>query len=231
MVTRSDVLKFLKALDDGNVQNRDFDGNVVPGKSVALREEYCRVFLEMFEGLDIQIWNTTTRLIVERKTPWVTPEEMVEYVSKVEAAYQAKQAAVESERVPQSFQETFGEKEPVANADEKRSDKLKRMFELAKSGKFKEASNVFGGSWHNEARNYANVHFPNASDEWIEENLNVLSSLKQAEKICQGCSSMDSCRNKGYRQAGRIDKKDGSLCVIMVPCVLKKMESAENVSL
>lgn len=231
MVNRNDVLKFLKALDDNNVQNRDFDGNIVPGKSVALREEYCRIFLEMFEGLDIQIWNTTTRLVIERKKPWATPDEMVEYVSKVEAAYQARQAAVESERVPQSFQETFGEKEPVTNADEKRSDKLERMFKLAKSGKFKEASNVFGGNWRIEATNYANVHFPDASEEWIEENLNVLSSLKQAEKICQDCNSVAGCRNKGYRQAGRIDKKDGSLSVVMVPCVLKKMESAENVSL
>ena len=231
MVTRSDVLKFLKALDDGNVQNRDFDGNVVPGKSVALREEYCKVFLEMFEGLDIQIWETTTRLVVERKKPWATPDEMVEYVSKVEAAYRAKQAAVECERVPQSFQDTFGEKEPVANADEKRSDKLKRMFELAKSGKFKEARDVFGGNWRIEATNYANTHFPDASEEWIEENLVVLNSLRRAEKICRECNSIADCKSKGYRQAGSVDKKTGSLSVVMVPCLLRKMESAENVSL
>lgn len=231
MVTRSDVLKFLKALDDANVQNRDFNGNVVPGKSVALREEYCKVFLEMFEGLDINIWNTTTRLIVERKKPWVTPDEMVEYVGKVEAAYQAKQAAAEIKQEPQSFQEAFGEKEVVAKPDEKRSDKLKRMFELAKSGKFQEASMVFGGDLRAEAIKYGRTYFPDADEGWLEENLDTLKVLRRAEEHCQKCSSVESCRTKGWRQAGQINKRDGSLMVAMVPCMLKKMESAENVSL
>ena len=231
MVTRNDVLKFLKALDDANVQNRDFSGNVVPGKSVALRGEYCKVFLEMFEALDISIWNTATRLIVERKKPWPTPDEMIEYVSKVEAAYQAKQAVAETKQEPQSFQETFGEKECKDKPEEKRSDKIKRMFELAKSGRFKEASMVFGGDWRAAAMHYGRTYFPDADEIWLEENLDTLNALRQVEERCQKCSSVDACRTKGWRQAGRIDKRDGSLTVVMVPCLLKKMESAENVSL
>ena len=52
MVKREDVIKFLKLLDENKVQNRDFNGNVVTAKSVELRKEYCKVFLEMFEELE-----------------------------------------------------------------------------------------------------------------------------------------------------------------------------------
>lgn len=229
MITREDVLKFLKALDEHNVQNRDFDGSVVTGKSVELRKEYCRVLLEVFEALDIKVWETTTRLVIERKKPWPTPDEMVEYVSKVENAYRAKQVvATPAEPTPVQIVE---EVKPTAKAYN-RQERMKEMFALAAKGKFKEASSVFGAKgFSKKVMEYAKLLFPDSDEAWYEENILALQHLTNQQEICDRCHGVGDCRTRGYRQSGFIDKKTGMLSIVMAPCMLKKVESAENVSL
>ena len=226
MVKREDVIKFLKLLDENNVQNRDFNGNVVTAKSVELRKEYCKVFLEMFEELDIKVWETTTRLVIERKKPWPTPDEMVEYVSKVELAYSAKQTA-KQEPTPAPAEN----KERYYDRDSKKV-RMKAMFELAMQGKFKEAADVAGQSGSRaKALEYGRLLFPDADDGWYEEKLSELGLLVSQQEVCDRCNGTENCRTKGYRQAGVVDKRTGILSIVMMPCMLKKVEGSENVSL
>ena len=232
MVTREDVLKYLKALDDNRVQNRDFNGNVIAGKSVKLREEYCNVFLDMFGDIDIKIWETTTRLVVERKKPWATPDEMVSYVATVEAAFRKKQESIAESEPMLAPEKEFSEAFSSERLKKSRKERMDDMFALARQGKFKEASSLIGSrDRRNKAMEYGKAMFPDADAEWYEENIFVLQALLHQQETCNYCNGTGACKTKGYRQAGFVDKETGVLSVVMKPCMLKKVESTENVSL
>ena len=220
MVKREDILKFLKALDEHNVQNRDFDGDVVQGKSVELRKEYCAAYLEMFADLDIQIWETTARLVIERKKPWPTLCEMINYVSIVENAYKEKQEALSA-------------MEPVQPVEEqpKRKRGRPKKVELAKEGKYKEASKIVGDGFSKKIKEYAKLVYPDADEQWCEANYSALRNLTSQQDICNHCGGVGTCRTNGYRQSGEINKITGMLDVVMKPCMVRKVEGAENVSL
>lgn len=229
MVKREDVVRFLKTLDVHNVPNRDTDGNIVAGKSVELRKEYLQIFLDMFSDVDLQVWETAARLVLKRKKPWPTPDEMMDYISKVDAAYREKQktAPVETEPrapVPQSVPETAGRRE--------RKQQLQEMLALAKQGRFKEAGTLIAANdYCQEAIEYGKLYFPDVDAKWYEENINLLRALASQQEDCNHCQSTFGCKTKGYRWAGIVDKSTGMLSITMVPCTVKKMESAENVSI
>jgi len=229
MVKREDILKFLKALDEHNVQNRDFDGDVVPGKSVELRKEYCAAYLEMFADLDIQIWETTARLVIDRKKPWPTLCEMINYVSIVENAYKEKQEALSAMEPVQPAEDQ--PKEVVDSEPKSKKERFQRMFELAKEGKYKEASEIVGDGFSKKVKEYTKLVYPDADEQWCEANYSALRNLTSQQEICNHCGGVGSCRTKGYRQSGEINKRTGMLDVVMKPCMVRKVEGAENVSL
>ena len=176
---------------------------------ISQRKAMAAEWLDAFCTLPTDIWEDAVALAIRCNKHWPSVSEMWSYIN----------ASMEPPQEPEPEHE-----KPKPAASLSSVDKLHRMIELAKQGRFNEAKQTLGVTSKINQDNFIQEHWPDAAERIKANHQDELREILRQEEICQHCPGMKRCQTRGYRKVGYMDKSTGSLCVRMVPCKERREE-------
>lgn len=223
-ITAQDIYKAFYRFDQKNLPLRRVGDELVKDtQDVNARKKICSELLESFADLDIKIWERIVGMALAECTEYPDMDKLYEFIERAAEPEPAPAAPAPAKKSKQK-------QRTVPAVD--RAAKLKKMFEAAKRGEFKEAGAIIRSSGlPDEAiRDYALYHWPDCNQEWIEENKRNIEQLILDEQRCSNCPGLKQCKRFGYQDCGNIDKYTGNIRIMITMCSQRMEKENEKVS-
>lgn len=228
-ITAQDIYKAFYRFDEKKLPLRRVGDELVRDtRDINARKKLCSDLLESFRDLDLKIWERIVSMALAECTEYPDLDKLYEFIERAEKPEQEPMPAVVVAQVP--AKKSKQKHRVVPDVDHEA--KLKRMFEAARRGEFKEAGAIIrsSGIAFEAIRDYALTHWPDCNQEWIEENKQELERLVLDEQRCSQCPGLKQCKRFGYHDFGSIDKYTGNIHILVTKCSQKVVTENEKVS-
>lgn len=217
-INQQDVLKAFYQFDCAGIVLTKLDGRavaVVDQKNPKLRMELAKIWLDLFDGLDKDIWAKAVDIALAESKVYPDDAQMLEYVVRAEVGDTPKAA-------PAPAAPTTAAKR-LSN-----TERMAEMFRRAKAGDFAGALQLCRSDYTaDEIICFAREHWHDVDDAWIDKNYRELRQLLLQQKSCDKCMSLHGCQWRGMRSKGVIDKYSGCLNLVAEECPLRRPKSNE----
>lgn len=180
---------------------------------ISQRKNMAQEWLDAFCTLPAEVWEDAVALAIKRGKHWPSVDEMWSYIGD---ATEKPEEATAPPPPPTATKQT-----PKLSS----SEKLRRMIELAKQGKFSEAKMTVSIAPEIDQDKYIQEHWPDAVERIKKNCQDELTQILRQETICLHCPGIKKCRTHGFRTIGYIEPVTGSLYVRMVPCKERRSEN------
>ena len=226
-ITTQDIYKAFYRFDEKKLPLRRVGGEPVED-NINARKKLCSDLMGSFSILDLKIWERIVEMALAECTEYPDLDKLYEFIERAKKLEQEPMPAAAVAQVPAKKSKQKHRVVP----DVGHEAKLKRMFEAARRGEFKEAGAIIqsSGIAFEDIRDYALTHWPSCNQEWIEENKQDLERLLLDERRCSKCPGLKKCKRFGYRDYGSIDKYTGNIHILVTKCSQKVVMENEEVS-
>ena len=226
-ITTQDIYKAFYRFDEKKLPLRRVGGEPVED-NINARKKLCSDLMGSFSILDLKIWERIVEMALAECTEYPDLDKLYEFIERAKKLEQEPMPAAAVAQVP--AKKSKQKHRVVPDVDHEA--KLKRMFEAARRGEFKEAGAIIrsSGIAFEDIRDYALTHWPSCNQEWIEENKQDLERLLLDERRCSKCPGLKKCKRFGYRDYGSIDKYTGNIHILVTKCSQKVVMENEEVS-
>lgn len=228
-ITRQSVLKAFYRFDQRRLPLLEINGVRVQGRmDVALRRQLCDAWLSSFCTVDTETWDKAVDLALAECLAYPDEAAMWDFISRATGSpAQEQEKAEQAPAPPEAEAQAPPAARPAGNIS--RGERIRRMLELAKQGRFEEARSC-GGKVPSaeEIFGYAKAHWPDCSREWAQDNERYIRELLAEERRCAKCVTGRHCRSNGCKVTGIIDKYSGRLELMVYPCSVRRMNSKDE---
>lgn len=217
-ITRQSIYRTFFWLDKRGIIFRPVDGVEVDDfKSIKARSALCNIWMDAFAELDETTWESVVKMVLTECKQYPSVEQIYEFINRLPLARSAEpEKPAPPAAVPPAPKPA--QRKPSKNMDER----LRRMFELAKEGRWREAA-ACSGLKHDdrELEAYAQKRYPaKCSPAWIAKNHKELLDMMREEERCHSCTGFRRCATKGFTYIGLLDK-NGNVTVKCIECIEK----------